>query len=57
MNSIVKRIVLAFVGLYILGLIFKPDIFFPGLGLLFILSPFAGFSGSSLDAANLPWVS
>ena len=42
MSPIVKRIVLAFVGLYILGLIIEPNVFFPGLGVLLILSPFAG---------------
>jgi hypothetical protein len=38
------RIVLAFFALFLTGLIFEPNIFFPILGLLILLAPFCGLS-------------
>jgi len=42
MKRNVWRIVLAFSCLYFFGLILVPEVFFPGLAIMFFLSPFAG---------------
>ena len=42
MSSLVKWIVFAFSLFYVIGMIIMPEVFFPGLGVLLILTPFGG---------------